>query len=517
MRRLLLLTLVVGLLGLWPATGMAADVTCPDVGDFPCGVQLDGQALKRAPTLFRLQARVAQAGMQIGEAQFETVMVKVLRGSEVLCREKFQQVRIKASVMNLQIGAEIDCELDEVMARNTDLGFQICIGTDDTCLPPIPLQSTPYAVRATWTWATERAYHTDRAAQAHYAHRLTADRDLLSRNTLGTGYFDTQTPAATAAADLYEPAEHETYADSGFLQWTPVRHREAMAVHVTGKHHGTDRLRDLDELVLSTRLTRARGGVRVAPRTELGLTVTGRGAHVVGASDLDGSLLVAGGVTMEQDLAVALAATVGGALTVGTGMIAQSSLHATGDSDIDGLLVVGSPTTVTGGAQISGDSKVMGLLTVTAADADHAMRVLGDLDVLGAATFGGAVHVTGGAEATTSLLAATATLGGGSSVNILDVGGKLTVAGDVVFADMVTFMGGRSKPEDGPNLGFVQYGERSETGFHAWQTDDPCKVATQLDSREIERYFFKVESVGQFDVHWSCWVCEKELREAGEE
>jgi cysteine-rich repeat protein len=443
------------LLALGPRLARSQHVACDALADFPCGLQVQDQALQRAPALFRLQARVAQAGLQIGEAQFEKVMVKVLRGTEVLCREQFQEIRIKASVMNLEIGAEIDCELDEIMARHTDLDLQLCIGTDETCLPPIPLQSTPYAVRATWAWASERAHRADQAAQAHYAHRFSADRDLRARNTLGAGYFDTETRGAEAAAALYDAAEYEAYADSGFLQWTPVRHREAMTLHVAGKHHGTDRLSDLDEVVLSSGLTRARGDLRVVPRTAVGLEVADRGAHVTGPSEVDGGLRVVGAVTMEQDLDVKRPAQVGGDLTVGAGMHVQSSLGVTGSSDVQGLLTVDSATTVTGGAQIAGDAKVLGRLTVTAPDA--AAGVHGDLDVLGEARFSENVHVLGDADATTSIQADTAYVHGDASLGSLDLGLKLTVSGDVTFTQMASFLGGTSKPDEGADQSFVQY------------------------------------------------------------
>ena len=433
----------------------AQDSACGDLSDFPCGYQLEQQALKRAPALFRLQARVAQAGVQIGEANFEKVMVKVLRGTEVLCREQFRNVHVLASVMNLEIGQEIDCEIDEVMARNTDLELQICIGTDETCLPPIPLSSTPYAVRATWAYESERVHKADRAGQAHYAHRFTADRDLLERETLGTGYFDVETPTAAEAAALYDEPGFADYEDSGFLQWTPVRNREAMTLHLAGKHHRSDRLRDLKDLALSTRLTRATGDLRVQPRSETGLTVRDRGAHVTGASDVDAKLLVTGTVTAEQNADVALEGNVGGELMVGAGAhVSGANLAVTGESVVDGHLLVKSATTVTGGAQVSGDSSVLGVCTVTGANPSAVVSE--DLSVLGEAEWD-AAHVTGAASATTSLEASSAEVTAGASTKDLDVEGRLDVEGGVLFTKLVTFRGGRSTPGEAANTSFVQF------------------------------------------------------------
>jgi cysteine-rich repeat protein len=448
-------TLPLLLLLLAPAPAAAQGPACGP-GDFPCGYQLKDHALLPAPTLFRLQARVAQAGVMIGEASFARIQVQVMGGAEVLCVERFDDVRVKASVMNLEIGREIDCELDEVLAQNTDLRLQVCVGNEKNCLDPIPLSATPYAVRATWAWTAGRAHEADVAAQSHYAHRFTADKDLPERNTLGTGYFDLQTPTPEAAAPVYDAERFAAYSDSGFLQWTPVRSREAFTMQVSGKNHGSERLADLDEVVLSARLTRTeRGDMEVQPRSPTGLTVTGRGAHVTGDSKVDGDLLVKGPTTVEKNLVVVTDGALEAELLVGTGATFDgASLKVTGDSEILGHLKGESPATVTGGAQVTGDSEVLGMLSVTAA-ADAAV-VSGNMNVLGSADVD-ALHGLGAAEATTSITATTAELEGGATLGVLGVGGRMKVEGDVVFKDLVTFMGGHSKPEQGPQMGHVQY------------------------------------------------------------
>ena len=55
--------------------------------------------------------------------------------------------------------------------------------------------------------------------------------------------------------------------------------------------------------------------------------------------------------------------------------------------------------------------------------------------------------------------------------------------------------------------------ERFETGWHSFQTDDPEKVIKKLKEELGElwfdnyiEYIFAINSVGQFDVHWSVYV-----------
>jgi hypothetical protein len=53
--------------------------------------------------------------------------------------------------------------------------------------------------------------------------------------------------------------------------------------------------------------------------------------------------------------------------------------------------------------------------------------------------------------------------------------------------------------------GFEKSTERYESGFHPGQTDDPKKIAKQLES-EGKEYIFQITDVGQFDVHFTVWT-----------
>ncbi len=118
MTRSLLTLLLVSSVAL-PAS--AQEITCNKTADYPCSFQLESVGLSKVPPIFKFQSRVSQAKLPIGAGQFQTVLVKLLRGTEVLCLEEFKNVIVTNSVLNLEIGQNMSCELDSVIAENTDL------------------------------------------------------------------------------------------------------------------------------------------------------------------------------------------------------------------------------------------------------------------------------------------------------------------------------------------------------------------------------------------------------------
>ena len=74
-------SLIVAALALaWPGFAAAQELPCAGVSDFPCSYQLRALELQKVPPVFKLQARVAQAKLPVGEGLFSTVVVKLLRG-----------------------------------------------------------------------------------------------------------------------------------------------------------------------------------------------------------------------------------------------------------------------------------------------------------------------------------------------------------------------------------------------------------------------------------------------------
>lgn len=52
-----------------------------------------------------------------------------------------------------------------------------------------------------------------------------------------------------------------------------------------------------------------------------------------------------------------------------------------------------------------------------------------------------------------------------------------------------------------------KYCQRFETGFHPGQNDDPREVARDIEENLPNHdYIFKIDSCGQFDLHWSVWL-----------
>lgn len=153
-------------------------------------MQLEVNDIQYAPGLFKLQARVSQAKIPVGDAVFDQITVNLVRpadpGGSPACTESIPNVRVRNSVLNLDIGRQMSgCELDQVIAQEQDLAFQICINSPENCLKPIPLGSTPYAIKANYSVVAQKAHAANESVQAHYAHRVTADTELfLGERTL---------------------------------------------------------------------------------------------------------------------------------------------------------------------------------------------------------------------------------------------------------------------------------------------------------------------------------------------
>jgi hypothetical protein len=240
---------------------LAQEVACEDDADFPCGLQIEEVAVQKVPTIFKFQARVSQAKLPVGDGEFSTVYVKLdAPGGETLCVEQFSNVQVADSVLNLTIGTNISCALDEVIAERSGLQFVICLGSQTNCLLPVDLATVPYAVKAGFAGTSQVAHQANEAAVAFYANRATADRELFQTQQLGTGYFDFYTPAdqpTSTPSNLFPSGS----ADDGFLQWTPIRDRNdgdgdgdsVGTLTIAAKDHDSDAPRWLEELRLGAK------------------------------------------------------------------------------------------------------------------------------------------------------------------------------------------------------------------------------------------------------------------------
>lgn len=420
----------------------AQEVRCDEVSDFPCTYEVRAVDVQKATPVLKFQARMAQGGLPLGETVFSTLFVKLLRGTETICLEQFANVRVMDGFLNLEIGSNMSCLLDEVMAENTDLAFQVCPGGVQNCLKPVQLGTSPYAVKSSYTSLAQQAHHADVAGQASYAHRIAADRDMLIRKTIGTGYFDFATPTLGEASELFSTAaDFVAYENSGFIEWVPTRDETALRLTVAGKAQDSDRLVELDSLHLVSEDTTFTGDLTLTPSAGgEGLTVTARGVHVTDDSSVDGTLRVAraldvqtGGASIGGDSNVAGKLVVAHQATVRSG-----GVEVTGDSSVTGRLTVSQVLTVlSGGAHVTGASEVDGTLLVHGATtiSQGGLVVTGSSDVDGRLAIGGGLTVTNDglsvAAGGVTVTAGGLVVGGGGAA----ITGDLHVGGRVATSD----------------------------------------------------------------------------------
>jgi hypothetical protein len=55
-------------------------------------------------------------------------------------------------------------------------------------------------------------------------------------------------------------------------------------------------------------------------------------------------------------------------------------------------------------------------------------------------------------------------------------------------------------------LGYIELDGDFQHGLYGGQSADPHKIARALEDRGICRFFFKIDTTGQFDVRFSCWI-----------
>ncbi len=64
-------------------------------------------------------------------------------------------------------------------------------------------------------------------------------------------------------------------------------------------------------------------------------------------------------------------------------------------------------------------------------------------------------------------------------------------------------------------LGYTRLDEDFQNGLYGGQCADPHKIGEALNKRDIERFVFQIDSVGQFDARFSCWVHDDDMPEDG--
>jgi len=62
-------------------------------------------------------------------------------------------------------------------------------------------------------------------------------------------------------------------------------------------------------------------------------------------------------------------------------------------------------------------------------------------------------------------------------------------------------------------LGYTRLDEDFQNGWYGGQSADPHKIGEALNKREITRFVFQIDSVGQFESRFSCWVHDDDMPE----
>jgi len=228
--------------------------------------------------VIKFQARVSQAKIPASDGELRTLSLRLidLADSGLLrsaCRS-YRDVRIRNGTLSLDYSPP-GCDLSSFVAASSNLALEAVIG--GYSIAAIPLGTVPFAVKVDHAAAVQNAVHAGLAAQAYYAHRVTADRNTATAGVLGSGYYDFY--SHSAVPQLY-PSGHEQYADGGSIQWTPM-YAEGAAVngggtlHVCAKDGATDSPVPLRALVLHSDLTTARGAVHLRVGVSFRVTRSG--------------------------------------------------------------------------------------------------------------------------------------------------------------------------------------------------------------------------------------------------
>ena len=93
------------------AAPVFAAETCEQIAGYSCEYEVEQVDLQKVPPFFKFQTRISQAKLPVGDVIFEQIYVNVKRGDTPLCQETFSQVPVRDSVLNLEIGRTMDCEL----------------------------------------------------------------------------------------------------------------------------------------------------------------------------------------------------------------------------------------------------------------------------------------------------------------------------------------------------------------------------------------------------------------------
>jgi cysteine-rich repeat protein len=282
-----------------------ATPTPPIAGSNETIKDLTSQSLiLKTPTLFKFQARISPAKVPSGRGSLSGLEVFIYNASspDVLCHERFDHpAQIREGLMNLEIGRNMNCSLDDVIAENSQLYIDLCIN-GESCLGKIRLNAVPFALRSNYSEKALSSHTATLSYTSSYGHRITADQDLFFPSEVGVGYFDFYTPTDQGRDSLYGPfgdSPTQPYNDAGFFQWTPVRGDKggldfnANELHI-GRQDHSGNFYTLKEITLNVTDTSTLGKARVYH------DLTAKSMRLKGTLDVEQEATINNDVTIDQ-------------------------------------------------------------------------------------------------------------------------------------------------------------------------------------------------------------------------
>jgi len=427
------------LLGAWhPGSAFAGTnpVSCV-VGEqsMPCTFGItDPPAIQYTQGAIKFQARISQAKMPVPEGELLQVTVNLVDSKNAIkCSQNYGNIKVLNSILNVDF-VPADCILDDMVASNPDLAFQLVIG--GAPLKAIPLGTVPYALKSNFTVHAQEAHQADVAGQAHYAHRITADRSTFVTNQVGTGYFDFYTHPTCSQSNptpgcgggtVYSDGDYAGFSGDGYIQWTPVEGNPA-ALHVCSKDLA-DHIVPLDVLYLESETTNANGALNIVGQT----TAKGRLTVKNTAAAVD--------LMCEGESSFALMVSANGGVTINEAnlKLADNSvvpdLVCKGEAEFDKIIEAKQDLVVNGGYLVDGLTVNNSGTTVGGLTVAPRLGVVAEADLVchGDAHFDGLVTAGAGLAVTTAL----ASFGGGAEVTsgalTVDAGSSLACKGNATF------------------------------------------------------------------------------------
>lgn len=336
--------------------------SCTQLPGGDCLPSLGGH-LQKSPSVFNLQARISPAKLPSGRGQVKLLIRLYGDGGSRLCSEEFPHpVKIRKGTLNVEVGRGMDCALDEVLAENSQVRLELCLGGEESCLRTIDLTAVPFALSAHIANEVKQAKRSTVSARSTFTHRLTADRDVLKPNAVGYGYFDFFTPADTQVQDLNNTYNLGATSDAGYMSWTPVRGyedgEEFPANQIIFVREDTQgEIDTFQNVYLIAKDTRIVGKSRV---------LSGH-VYVLGSTDIHGTTDVNHRVHSREKVTIEGQAQVMGDSIIATTQDVGANLSVQGDSTVRSVvsaksLSVDSVASITQNQIVLGDTHIRGML-----------------------------------------------------------------------------------------------------------------------------------------------------------